>query len=401
MGALQEGPEDRVRGLADTGVLSVYNPPSEGWLVPYEGGAKSLVIRKPDDFHVHLRDGRMLDYVGKFTAKHFRRALVMPNLDKPVLNVFNAEAYRHRIIQSLNVNGPPDEFTPLMTIKLTDETTPNDIRGIFTSGAGGPKGYLNLLAAKYYPRGVTTNSTDGVSNPEKVYPILELMEEHGLVLCLHAEEPGVFSLEREEHFVRRWLGLLRERFPKLKIVVEHVSSTAAADIVALAGPNVAATVTVHHLLLTLDDVIGDKLKPHHFCKPIAKRAEDRETLLDYVTSGNPKFFLGTDSAPHAKSKKECADCCAGVFTAPVALALLAEIFEDEGRLIHLENFVSMNGAKFYGLEPNKETLTLVKESWEVPDEYPIVISQKSDDLVPFRAGETLTWRAWPDPKDEP
>lgn len=374
--------------------------------MPYEGGAKSLVIRKPDDFHVHLRDGRMLDYVGKYTAKHFRRALVMPNLDAPVLDVFGAEGYRHRITQSLNRHGPPGEFTPLMTIKLTDETTPNLIRGIFTSGAGGPKGYLNLLAAKLYPRGVTTNSADGVADPSTLFPIFELMEEHGMVLCLHAEQPGVFSLDREDAFVLRWIDVLAEKFPKLKIVVEHVSSGHVAKLIATGGDRVAATVTVHHLLLTLDDVIGDKLKPHNFCKPIAKRPADRAVLLDYVTAGNPKFFLGTDSAPHAQSKKECADCCAGVFTAPVALALLAEIFEKADKLKNLEKFTSLNGAAFYGLEPNVETVTLVKESWEVPDEYPIVLESREgvqgiDSLIPFRSGETLTWRAWPDPKNEP
>lgn len=368
----------------------------------YEGGAKSLVIRMPDDFHVHLRDGLMLQAVAKYTAKHFRRALVMPNLDKPVLDVFNALAYWNRI-QTALFAGPPGQFRPMMTIKLTDETTPNVIHGIYGSGHGGPNG--QVIAAKLYPTGVTTNSHDGVSNVKKLFPVFEAMQEHGMVLCLHAETPGVFCLDREWDFTQQWLWDLTVQFPKLKIVVEHVSQGRVAQFIAGLSDTVAATITVHHLLLTLDSVVGDRLKPHHFCKPIAKRPEDRAILRDYVTSGNKSFFLGTDSAPHPRSKKECDDGCAGVFTAPVALALLAEIFESNDKLENLEKFTSLNGAAFYGLEPNTETVTLVKESWEVPDAYELPglsdVSGKPDKLIPLCAGKTLPWRAWPDPKNEP
>lgn len=329
----------------------------------------TITIRRPDDMHVHLREGHMLSRVLFFTEIAFARALVMPNLSKPILTAADAIDYRNTIMEARS-----RKFEPLMTIKLVASTTPEIVRGAKEAG---------VIAGKFYPEGVTTNSEDGVRDVESLYPVFEAMEECGMVLCLHGELPGAFCLDREGLFLPS-LERIAEDFPGLKIVLEHVTTSEAVTAVALLPNNVAATITVHHLVLTLDDVVGGFLQPHHFCKPIAKRHLDRERLLAIATSGNPKFFLGTDSAPHAVGKKECASGCAGVFSAPVALEVLCEVFEKQDALDKLEAFTSEFGAKFYGLPLNEEFINIHREEWTVPEFYGMV--------RPFKAEETLSWR---------
>ncbi len=326
-------------------------------------------MRRPDDFHVHLREGAMLDKVVGYTSQSFGRALVMPNTTKPILTGEDAVAYKKDI---LRIRG--EEFQPLMTIKLVRSTTPTIIREAKAAG---------VVAAKFYPEGVTTNSEDGMPNLADSHPVLQEMERQGMVLCLHGETPGVFCMDRETVFLSD-LSAIANTFPKLKIVLEHVTTFDAVSEVSALPDNVAATITVHHLFLTLDDVVGGMLKPHHFCKPIAKTPEDRESLLDVAMSGNPKFFLGTDSAPHARGKKECASGCAGVFTAPVAMALLVDLFEQHGTLDRLEGFTSEFGARFYGLPLNEEKVTFTRDPW--------VVAEVVGDVVPFKAQEVLNWR---------
>jgi len=333
-------------------------------------------IRRPDDFHVHLRQGAMLEKMVSATAHYFARALVMPNTTPPILTGQQARDYAAQIRQIANyqLDSNCPGFEPLMTIKLVDSTTPETVI---------EANQMGVVAGKLYPVGMTTNAGDGVTKVPDLAPTFKAMQEVGMVLCLHAEQPKTPSLDRERVFLDNYLHYLAANFPKLKIVVEHVSTMVGVGMVGLCGPNVAATITVHHMLLTLDDVIGDKLCPHHFCKPIAKTEEDRDWLVNAATSGNPKFFLGTDSAPHAKDAKEAAECAAGCFTAPVALPLLAEIFESKGKLENLERFTSENGARFYGLPLNERKVRFVREGWEVPAEV--------GGVVPFRAGKKLGW----------
>jgi dihydroorotase len=329
---------------------------------------ETLTIRRPDDWHVHLRDGELLAAVGPDTARHFARALVMPNLTPPVVTGADASAYRERILQATAESG----FEPLMTIKVLPQTTAEVVREAKLAG---------VVAGKLYPQGVTTNSEDGWSEIEALYPAFEAMQEEGLVLCLHGETPGVFSLDRESHFVQETLGELSRSFPRLKIVLEHVTTRVGVEAVQRLE-NVAGTITVHHLLLTLDDVIGGALNPHHFCKPVAKRPEDRDALVQAALR-SPKFFLGTDSAPHLRERKECAAGCAGVYTAPVAVALSAEVFDGHGALEHLEAFTSERGAAFYGVPLNEGTLTLSREASPVP--------AAVGGVVPMRAGAQVAW----------
>jgi dihydroorotase len=333
---------------------------------------KSLTIRRPDDFHVHLREGELLESVLPHTASVFSRALVMPNLKKPVLTAPQARAYRDEIRQLCERQGL--DFEPLMTVKLTQATSPMAIRAAREA---------NVVAAKLYPEGVTTNSEDGVHDFRALDHTLGAMQDSGLVLCVHPEEPGVFSLDREAAYLKH-IEWAAKRFPDLKIVVEHVTTAAAVAFVRGMGPNVAATITAHHLFLTLDDVIGDKLRPHNFCKPIAKRAEDRAALVEAVVTAQSKFFLGTDSAPHRKGDKECDGGCAGCFTAPLALPLIAGLFEDAGALDKLESFTSVFGASFYGLKLNSGRVVLERADWQVPAGY--------GPVVPFKAGETMHWK---------
>ena len=341
---------------------------------------KSIVIRKPDDMHVHLRDGEMLDRVVKYTAQNFARALVMPNTTKPILTADDSINYRNEIWEACRVNGI-ERFEPLMTIKLTAQTTPETILRASRGGC--------VVAGKLYPEGVTTNSADGVRDVRTLFDVFATMQECGMVLCLHGETPGVFSLDREGAFLAtadRIAGL----FPNLRIVLEHITTEEAvkwltqyATHLGSGFPNVAATITPHHLFLTLDDVIGDKLQPHNFCKPIAKRATDRDALIKAAISGNPKFFLGTDSAPHLIENKECASGCAGVFNAPVALPLLAEIFEKHDALDKLEDFTSTFGSNFYALPSTRDEIELERAESVIPMVY--------NGVAPFRAGMPISW----------
>jgi dihydroorotase len=306
----------------------------------------------------------------------------MPNTEPPVLTGADAERYRKEIVSALPLDAAGASgasgagFEPLMTIKLVPSTTPAVVRDAAAAG---------VVAGKLYPEGVTTNSSDGVRDVMALRDVFAAMSDAGMVLCLHGESPDAFCLDREAQFLAEVLPSLARSFPDLRIVLEHVSTAAAVDWVrGWDGGNVAATVTVHHLLLTLDDVVGGMLAPHHFCKPVAKRPADRAAIVAAAVSGDPRFFLGTDSAPHARAAKESAHGCAGVFTAPVALPVLATVFEEQGALDALDAFCSAHGAAFYGLPPATGTVRLVRSPWTVPSEV--------DGIVPFRAGTTLPWR---------
>jgi dihydroorotase len=335
--------------------------------------SQTLTIRRPDDWHVHLRDGEMLRKVAPFTARQFARAIVMPNLGSPVTTPEAAAAYRARILEA---TGPG--FTPLMTCYLTDETEPDDLARGFEDGV--------WIAAKLYPAGATTNSASGVTEVRNIYPALERMERVGMVLCIHGEvtDPEVDVFDREAVFIERILSRLVEDFPALKIVLEHITTGDAADFVSGASGNVAATITPQHLIINRNAIFAGGLRPHAFCLPVAKREKHRLAVRKAATSGSPKFFLGTDSAPHARHAKESACGCAGIFNAPFALESYATVFEQEGALDRLESFASVHGAEFYGLPLNEDTVTLQQSQIHVPDEI--------NGVVPFHAGETLHWR---------
>jgi dihydroorotase len=333
-----------------------------------------IVVRRPDDFHLHVRQEAMLLRVLPSTTKVFARALIMPNTNPPIKTDVDALRYKQDIQNCIPLKH---SFEPLMTIKLGDWTTRDDI--IKAKRAG-------VIAGKLYPEGVTTNSEDGVKHIASLYDVFSAMQDCDMVLCLHGEKPDAFCLDREVEFLKDVMFLV-DCFPKLRIVLEHITTTAAANYVMSAPQNVVATITVHHLMITLDDVIGGMLKPHLFCKPIAKRPQDRETLRRML-AGNPKFFLGTDSAPHAPEKKVCESGCAGIFSASVAMPLLAQIFEEEGILDKLQSFTSVNGALFYGLPFNDGEISLIKREWIVPDEVGGIV-------VPFMAGQILAWDVEP------
>lgn len=342
---------------------------------------ESITIAKPDDFHLHLRQDIMLLNVIQH-CRNWGRVLVMPNLSpNPVLNGPDAMLYKAEILEALNAHGFYCE--PLMTIQLTENTTPEMI---FEAKR------LGVIAAKAYPKAQTTNSDNGISDYHSMdlHYALNAMQECGMVLCLHGEtpKPGVFCLDREKEFLEI-VEDYAELYPNLKIVLEHITTEAAVDLVNALPENVAATITLHHLLLTLDDVVGNTIQPHYFCKPIAKREGDRQALLVAAMQGwNNKFFFGSDSAPHEKKNKECASGCAGIYTAPVALPLLAEVFETYAvppMKDLLEAFVSKNGRDFYELPPNEGTITLVKEPWTVP-------YNTYDYVVPFYVGKEISWR---------
>lgn len=339
--------------------------------------ATKIQIRKGDDMHCHFRDGRILAGVGCFTESQFCRAVAMPNLVPLVLTARDVIIYRNAF-RMLN-----PRLSPLMTIQINGQTTSQIVREAKNERA---------VAGKVYPQGVTTNSENGVSDFKCIYPALEEMQKVGMLLLLHGEDPWekAVCLDRERLFLPTLLQI-SDDFPKLKIVLEHITTKDAVDFVLRLPGNVAATITVHHLLLTIDDVIGNLMQPHNFCKPIAKRPEDREALLEAATSGNPRFFFGSDSAPHLRDRKECAQGCAGVFSAPVAMQLLAQIFEARNALDRLENFVSVFGARFYSLPLNEQSIELIKEDWTVPKVYRIGFT-KEDIIVPFMADQTLHWR---------
>jgi dihydroorotase len=335
--------------------------------------SQTLTIRRPDDWHVHLRDGEMLRKVAPYTARQFARAIVMPNLVPPVTTPEAAAAYRERIVEAAGAG-----FTPLMTCYLTDETTPDEIARGFEDGA--------WLAAKLYPAGATTNSASGVTDVRNIYSVLERMQTIGMVLCIHGEvtDPDVDVFDREAVFVDRILSRLVKDFPGLKIVLEHITTAEAADFVAGNAVNVGATVTPQHLLINRNAIFAGGLRPHAYCLPVAKREKHRLAVRKAATSGAPNIFLGTDSAPHARHAKESGCGCAGIFNAPFALESYAAVFDQEGALDRFEAFASINGPRFYGLPLNEETVTLERAEADVPDEI--------EGIVPFRAGERLAWR---------
>ena len=336
----------------------------------------TLTLTRPDDWHVHLRDGDMLAAVLPDTARQFARAIVMPNLKPPVRTVAEASAYRDRILEALPAGA---NFEPLMTLYLTDNTSPEEILKAKASGF--------VHAVKYYPAGATTNSDSGVTDIRRVDAVLEAMQEAGLPLLLHGEvtDPGVDIFDREAVFIERILAPLMQRLPRLKVVLEHITTRQAAEFVTAAPANVGATITVHHLLYNRNAMFQGGIRPHYYCLPVLKRENHREALVAAAISGNPKFFLGTDSAPHATHTKEAACGCAGIYTAHAAIEMYAEAFEAAGALDRLEAFASHFGPDFYGLPRNADTITLVKESHTVASAHPAGIT-------PLRAGEQLAWR---------
>lgn len=338
-----------------------------------------LTLARPDDFHLHLRDGAALADLVPPVARRFARALVMPNLQPPITTVAAAAAYHERIMAAV----PPDlNFVPLMTLYLTGNTRPGQIDEALASGF--------VHALKLYPAGATTHSEHGVHDLERVYPVFERMSETGLVLAIHGElaDPALDPYEREPRFVEQVLAPLVARFPRLRIVLEHVSTRVAVDFVSAAGPEVAATVTAHHLLCTRREMYAGGLSPHHFCRPVLQTAADREALLAAATGDSPKFFLGSDSAPHPRARKECARAAAGVYTGYAALELYAEAFAEAGALARLEAFASRRGAAFYGLAPNRGSVSLEETAWNAPAEYPL----GNETVVPLRAGAPLRFR---------
>ncbi len=339
----------------------------------------TLTITRPDDWHLHLRDGDAMKSVLPDTARRFARAIVMPNLKPPVTTVDAASAYRDRIIAALPAGM---SFEPLMTLYLTDNTTSEEIRAARKSGF--------VHAVKYYPAGATTNSDSGVTDMHKAYPAIAAMEEHGLPLLLHGEvtDPDVDVFDREAVFIERYLTRLLHDFPKLKIVLEHITTRQAAEFIASAPINVGATITAHHLLYNRNAMFKGGIRPHYYCLPVLKRETHREALLAAAISGNPKFFLGTDSAPHAKNTKETSCGCAGIYTAHAAIEFYAEVFEQAGALNKLEAFASFFGADFYGLARNTEKIALTKENWTVPEN----LAMGDQQLVPLRAAETMSWK---------
>jgi dihydroorotase len=347
----------------------------------------SITLTRPDDWHVHVRDGDALCSVLAHTARRFARAIVMPNLKPPVVTLEAAAAYRERILQALGgaiaAGSLPQgaRFEPLMTLYLTERTPPSEIARVRASGF--------VHAVKYYPAGATTNSESGVTALERVFPVLEAMQMHDVPLLVHGEvtAPGVDVFDRERVFVETALPEIVRRFPGLRVVVEHVTTREAVDYVSEAGPRVAATITAHHLLYSRNALLAGGLRPHYYCLPVLKREEHRRALLQAATAGSPKFFLGTDSAPHARALKEHACGCAGIYTAHGALELYAEAFEAAGALHRLEAFASFHGADFYGLPRNTGSIKLTRRPWRVPDEYPF----GEGALVPLRAGEPLAW----------
>ena len=339
----------------------------------------SLTLRRPDDWHLHLRDGEALRAVLPFTAARFARAIVMPNLKPPITTTDQALAYRRRILDALPAGL---KFEPLMTLYLTDRTEPAEVERARASGC--------VHGFKLYPAGATTHSDAGVTDIRRIEPVLARMSELGVILQVHGEvtSPDVDVFDREARFIDEVLAPTVEKYARLKLVFEHVTTRAAAEFVLRARSGVAATVTPQHLLMNRNALFSGGIRPHHYCLPVLKTEPDRRALLDAVASGNPRFFLGTDSAPHARHTKETSCGCAGIFSAHAGIELYAEAFEAIGALARLEGFASEFGADFYGLPRNAEKLTLVRQAWDVPTHYPF----GSAELVPLRAGERVAWR---------
>ena len=339
---------------------------------------QTLTITRPDDLHLHVRDDAGLMSVVPHTANQFARAIIMPNLKSPVTTVDMALAYRERILSACPEGN---SFQPLMTLYLTDNTSAEEIAQAAESE--------HVYAVKLYPSGATTNSDAGVSDIKKTHTALAAMQELGLPLLIHGEatDPNIDVFDREAVFIHEQLIPLLDKFPDLKIVLEHITTADAADFVLKAPDNIAATITAHHLLMNRNAMFKGGMRPHHYCLPILKREEHRKVLVDVATSGNKKFFLGTDSAPHAQDAKESACGCAGMYTAHAALELYAEAFELAGKLDMFEGFASFHGADFYGLPRNTGTITLEKKPWQVPDNYPL----GNEKVIPLYAGEKLNW----------
>lgn len=338
----------------------------------------TITITRPDDWHIHFRDGAAMQSVLPDTARVFGRAIAMPNLRPPVVSVAGAAAYRERLLAAATGTA----FEPLMTLYLTDNTQPDEIRRARESGF--------VHAVKYYPAGATTNSDSGVTELTRAYKAIAAMEETGMPLLLHGEvvDPEVDVFDREAVFIERHLTRLLRDFPRLKIVLEHITTRQAAEFVAAAPANVAATITVHHLLYNRNAMFKGGIRPHMYCLPVLKREQHRQALVAAAISGNPRFFLGTDSAPHALGAKETACGCAGIYSAHAAIELYAEAFEDAGALDKLEAFASFYGADFYGLPRHPDTITLRRESWDAP----VSLMLGDETLVPLRAGEPIRWR---------
>ncbi len=339
----------------------------------------SLTLQRPDDWHVHLRDGALLSAVVNFTASRFGRAIVMPNLKPAIVNLELARAYRERILKAL---APGMHFEPLMTLYLTHSTSPEEIARAHAAGF--------VHGVKLYPAGATTHSDAGVSDITQVYGALARMQELGMPLLVHGETASseVDIFDRESHFIDSVLHPLIERFPTLRVSFEHITTARAVTFVAQARDGIAATITPQHLLHNRNALFAGGIKPHYYCLPILKREHDRQALLEAATSGNPKFFLGTDSAPHERLTKENACGCAGMFTAHAAIELYAEAFETMNRLDRLEGFASHFGADFYKLPRARDTITLVKDSWVPPTSYNFGLGT----LIPYRGGEIIPWR---------
>ncbi|SMH29551.1 dihydroorotase [Maritimibacter sp. HL-12] len=341
---------------------------------------QTLTIRRPDDWHLHLRDGSMLSAVLPETARHFARAIVMPNLVPPVVTGADAAAYRARIMAAL-----PEAmtFTPLMTLYLTEETDPADVKAAAESGL--------VTAVKLYPAGATTNSASGVRDFDKVRPVLETMAEISLPLCVHGEvtTPEVDIFDREAVFIDTVLDPIRRATPGLRVVMEHITTKDGVDYVATGGDDLGGTITTHHLIINRNHLLVGGIKPHYYCLPVAKREEHRLALRAAATGGNPRFFLGTDSAPHLTHLKEHACGCAGVFSATNTMSCLAEVFEQEGALDRLEGFTSLNGPAFYRLPVNAETITLTRGD---PVTYPATIATDDGPVTLFDPGFALHWR---------
>jgi dihydroorotase len=339
----------------------------------------TLRLRRPDDWHLHLRDGAHLAAVLPFTAARFARALVMPNLKPPMTTTAALADYRSRILRALPAGMT---FEPLMTLYLTDRTPATEIRAAAASGF--------VVGAKLYPAGATTHSDAGVTSIDKVWEVLEAMAESGMVLQVHGEvtSADVDVFDREQAFIDRVLARIVKRVPALKVVFEHVTTAAAVEFVRGARPGVAATLTPQHLLMNRNAMFEGGLRPHHYCLPVLKRERDREVLVAAATGDDPRFFLGTDSAPHARNAKEAACGCAGIFSAHAGIELYAEAFDAAGRLDRLEAFAAERGADFYGVPRNAGTITLVRDAWSVPASYPF----GADELVPLRGGGSLGWR---------
>jgi dihydroorotase len=344
-----------------------------------EDGDMTLTIRRPDDWHLHLRDGAALAAVVPHTARQFGRAMIMPNLDPPVTTTAQALAYRERILAAVPSGSG---FTPLLTLYLTDQTTPAEIAAARDSG--------QVQALKLYPAGATTNSAAGVTDIRRLDPVLDAMAVAGLPLLLHGEvtDPAVDIFDREAVFIEQVLRGILKRHPGLKVVLEHVTTSHGIDFVRSAGPTVAGTVTAHHLLWNRNALFRGGLNPHAYCLPVLKREAHRATLLEAAASGEACFFLGTDSAPHPRTAKESACGCAGIYTAHAALELYATAFDQAGRLENLEAFASLNGPAFYGLPAATETITLERSTWRVPEVYGL----GQGTVVPMWAGQEIAWR---------